>query len=160
MTGRQKAIAGFGVMLTLILAILDQNIVSTASWSIVRELDPAHGLERLPWLITAYALAATAALPLYGKLCDSYGAKSVYLGAVGLFLAGSALCGLSQNMEQLIAFRAVQGLGGGGLMSVTMVVAAHLMPGQKRAAAGGAGGLMAGLGLVAGPCSAACSPTR
>ncbi|MEV0349712.1 MFS transporter [Nonomuraea sp. NPDC050680] len=151
MTQAQKRIAMIGVLLTLILAVLDQNIVATASWSIVRELDPVHGLERLPWLVTAYSLAATAALPLYGKLCDVYGAKHVYLGAVGLFLAGSALCALAQDMGQLIAFRAVQGLGGGGLMSVTMIVAAHLTPPQQRASAGGAGGLIAGLGLVAGP---------
>ena len=151
MTEAQKRIAMVGVLLTLILAVLDQNIVSTASWSIVRELDPVHGLERLPWLITAYSLAATAALPLYGKLCDVHGAKHVYLAAVSLFLAGSALCGVAQDMGQLIAFRALQGLGGGGLMSVTMVVAAHIFPPQKRASAGGAGGLIAGLGLVAGP---------
>ncbi|MEU0569342.1 MDR family MFS transporter [Nonomuraea sp. NPDC005983] len=151
MTGQQKRVAMVGVLLTLILAVLDQNIVSTASWSIVGELDPAHGLERLPWLVTAYSLAATAALPLYGKLCDVYGAKRIYLGAVAVFLAGSALCGLAQDMGQLIAFRAVQGLGGGGLMSVTLVVAAHLTPADKRASAGVAGGLLAGLGMVAGP---------
>jgi EmrB/QacA subfamily drug resistance transporter len=151
MTRTQKTVAMLGVLVTLILAILDQNIVATASWSIVRELDPAHGLERLPWLITAYSLAATAALPLYGKLCDVYGAKRVYLAAVGTFLAGSALCGLAQDMGQLIAFRAVQGLGGGGLMSVTLIVAALLTPADQRATAGGAGGLLAGLGMVAGP---------
>ncbi|WP_091101821.1 MFS transporter [Nonomuraea pusilla] len=151
MTQRQRAIAMLGVLVTLVLAVLDQNIVSTASWAIVRDLDPVHGLERLPWLVSAYALAATAALPLYGKLCDVHGAKRVYLGALGAFLAGSALCGLAQDMAQLIAARSLQGLGGGGLMSVTLVVAAHLTPPRQRAAAGGAGGLLAGLGLVAGP---------
>jgi EmrB/QacA subfamily drug resistance transporter len=152
MNSRRKTIAVIGLTLTLVLAVLDQNIVSTASWAIVRDLDPAHGLERLPWLVTAYSLAATAALPLYGKLCDVHGARRVYLAAVGLFLAGSVLCGLAQDMGQLIAFRAVQGLGGGGLMSVTLIVMAHLTPAEKRSsAAGGAGGLIAGLGLVAGP---------
>ncbi|WP_347590107.1 MFS transporter [Acrocarpospora sp. B8E8] len=151
MTETQKRLAMAGCLLTLVLAILDQNIVSTAAWSIVSDLDPAHGIERLPWLVTAYALAATVALPLYGKLCDVYGSKLVYMGAVALFLAGSVLCGVAGDMTWLIAARAVQGLGGGGLMSVTLVVFAHLVPAEQRASAGGAGGVMAGLGLVAGP---------
>ncbi|MFI6316118.1 MFS transporter [Nonomuraea sp. NPDC050556] len=151
MTDKQKKIAMVGIMLTLILAILDQNIVSTASLSIAADLDPVHGLTLMPWLITVYALAATAALPLYGKLCDVYGAKRVYLAAVGLFLFGSALCGVAQDLPQLIACRTVQGLGGGGLMAVTLVVAAQLMPAERRGSAGGVGGLMAGLGMVAGP---------
>jgi EmrB/QacA subfamily drug resistance transporter len=151
MNDRQKRLATIGCMVTIALAILDQNIVSTASVAIVSDLDPLHGLARLPWLISVYALAATAALPLYGKLCDVYGAKYVYLGAVATFLTGSALCGLSGNMTELIVFRAVQGLGGGGLMSVTMVVIAHLAPPEERAEKGGMGGIVAGLGLVAGP---------
>jgi EmrB/QacA subfamily drug resistance transporter len=151
MTDTQKRLVALGCLLTLVLAILDQNIVSTASVAIVRDLDPVDGIARLPWLISAYALAATAALPLYGKLCDVHGAKGVYLGAVALFLTGSALCGLAQNMAELIAFRALQGLGGGGLMSVTMVVMAHLSPPEKRGSAGGLGGLVAGLGMVVGP---------
>lgn len=151
MSDSQKRLAMVGILLTLILAILDQNIVTTASLAIARDLAPVRGLELMPWLITVYALAATAALPLYGKLCDVYGAKRVYLGAVALFLLGSTLCGLAQDMGQLIACRALQGLGGGGLMSVTLVVAAHLMPADRRGNAGGIGGLMAGLGLVAGP---------
>ncbi|WP_214102699.1 MFS transporter [Acrocarpospora catenulata] len=151
MTEKQKKFAMAGCLLTLVLAILDQNIVSTAAWSIVGDLDPAHGIERLPWLVTAYALAATIALPLYGKLCDVYGSKGVYIAAVALFLAGSALCAVSGDMTQLIAARCVQGLGGGGLMSVTLVVFAHLTPAERRAGAGGAGGLIAGLGMVTGP---------
>ncbi len=151
MTEKQKKWALLGCLLTIILAILDQNIVSTAAVPIVRDLDPVHGLARLPWLVTAYALAATAALPLYGKLCDTFGAKRIYLAAVGVFLAGSALCGLAQNMAQLIAFRAVQGIGGGGLMSVTMVVIAQVAGPEKRGRGGGLGGLVAGLAMVAGP---------
>jgi EmrB/QacA subfamily drug resistance transporter len=151
MTENQKRLAALGCLLTLILAILDQNIVSTAAVAIVDDLDPVNGLARLPWLISVYALGATAALPLYGKLCDVHGAKPVYLGAVSVFLVGSALCGLAGDMTQLIVFRAVQGLGGGGLMGVTMVVFAHLNPAEKRASAGGLGGLMAGLGMVVGP---------
>jgi EmrB/QacA subfamily drug resistance transporter len=151
MSEGQKRLALIGCLITILLAILDQNIVSTASVVIVRDLDPVDGLARLPWLITVYALAATAALPLYGKLCDVYGAKYVYLGAIATFLAGSALCGAAQSMTWLIGCRAVQGLGGGGLMSVTMVVMAHLAPPEERAEKGGMGGIVAGLGLVIGP---------
>ncbi|WP_285564350.1 MFS transporter [Streptomyces sp. RTGN2] len=113
-------------VITILLAVLDSNIVSSATVPIVRDLDPAHGLDRIPWLIAAYQLAATAALPLYGKLCDSLGPKKVFIGALATFLTGSALCGMAQSMGELIAARALQGIGGGGLMSVTMVVLHHL----------------------------------
>ncbi|MFF2744664.1 MFS transporter [Kitasatospora sp. NPDC058048] len=150
--GRRKA----GMLLclvTIVLAVLDMNIVSAATVPIVRDLDPVHGVDRLPWLISAFALAATALLPLYGKLCDSYGAKRVLLGAVATFTLGSALCGAAQSMGQLIAFRAVQGIGGGGLMSVTMVVIAQFKePGGRANAKGSAmGGIVAGLGMSVGP---------
>src|SRR6185437_9681896 len=151
MTERQKKLALLACLLTIVLAILDQNIVSAATVKIVRDLDPVHGLERLPWLVTAYGLAATAALPLYGKLCDVYGAKRVFVAAIAVFLAGSALCGMAQSMAELIAFRAVQGIGGGGLMSVTMVVIAQMADAKKRAGQSGMAGLVAGLGMVVGP---------
>jgi EmrB/QacA subfamily drug resistance transporter len=151
MTERQRKLALLACLLTIVLAILDQNIVSAATVKIVRDLDPAHGLELLPWLVTAYALAATAALPLYGKLCDVYGAKRVFIGAIAVFLAGSALCGMAQTMAELIAFRAVQGIGGGGLMSITMVVIAQMADAKKRAGQSGMAGLVAGLGMVVGP---------
>src|SRR5689334_15801609 len=102
-----------GLMLVLLLASLDQTIVSTALPTIVGELG---GLEHLSWVVTAYLLAVTAVTPLYGKLGDLYGRKVVLQGALILFLIGSALCGLAQGMTELIVFRAVQGLGGGGLM--------------------------------------------
>ncbi|MEE1785389.1 MFS transporter [Streptomyces sp. SP17BM10] len=140
-------------LVTIVLAVLDSNIVSAATVPIVRDLDPVHGVDRLPWLISAFSLAATALLPLYGKLCDVYGAKRVLLGAVGTFLLGSVACGAAQTMGQLIAFRAVQGIGGGGLMSVTMVVIAHLRgPEEGGAGKGGAmGGIIAGIGMAVGP---------
>ncbi|MFD7666368.1 MFS transporter [Streptomyces sp. NPDC059788] len=153
MTPARRAI-GFAVCLaTMLLAVLDQNIVSAATIPIVRDLDPLHGVDRIPWLISAFSLAATAALPLYGKLCDSLGTKRVFLGAVATFLLGSALCGAAQDMDQLIAFRAVQGLGGGGLMSVTMVVIAQLAGAGGRGTGRGAGmgGLVAGAGMALGP---------
>ncbi|GAB7180602.1 MFS protein [Kitasatospora sp. Ki12] len=153
MTPAQRGLGMVICLVTIVLAVLDMNIVSAASVPIVRELDPVHGVDRLPWLVSAFALAATALLPLYGKLCDLYGAKRVLLGAVGTFLLGSGLCGAAQSMEQLIAFRAVQGIGGGGLMSVTMVVMAHLKdPEEEGGGKGGAtGGIVAGLGMAVGP---------
>ncbi|MFH8790925.1 MFS transporter [Streptomyces roseoverticillatus] len=158
MTAGQRKIAFVVCLTTMLLAVLDQNIVSAVTVPIVRDLDPAHGLDRVPWLISAFALASTAALPLYGKLCDTLGARKVFLSAVAAFLVGSALCGAAQSMEQLIAFRAVQGIGGGGLMSVTMVVIAQLKAaapadGSDGGGKGGAGigGLVAGAGMALGP---------
>ncbi len=151
MTDTQRRLAGLACLATIILAVLDANIVAAAAVPIVRDLDPQHGVARLPWLVTAYGLAATAALPLYGKLCDTLGAKRIFLAAVATFLAGSALCGAARSMTELIVFRSVQGIGGGGLMAVTMVVLAQLAPPEQRARKGGLGGVVAGLGLVAGP---------
>ncbi|MEU6233874.1 MFS transporter [Kitasatospora sp. NPDC047058] len=152
MTEPQRKLGMLLCLITIILAVLDMNIVSAATVPIVRDLDPVHGVDRLPWLVSAFALAATALLPLYGKLCDVYGAKRVLLGAVGTFLAGSALCGAAQSMEQLIAFRAVQGIGGGGLMSVTMVVMAQLRdPEEAKGGGGGMGGIVGGAGMALGP---------
>ncbi|MFE1950248.1 MFS transporter [Streptomyces sp. NPDC059524] len=153
MTPAARAIGMFVCLFTIVLAVLDLQIVSAAAVPIVRDLDPAHGIDRFPWLVSAFALAAAAMLPLYGKLCDTLGAKRVFLGAVATFLLGSALCGLAQSMTQLIAARALQGLGGGGLMSVTMVVMAHLKdPGEEGAGKGGGiGGIVAGGGMALGP---------
>jgi MFS family permease len=150
-------------LITIIMAVLDSNIVSAASVPIVRDLNPLHGVSELPWLVTAYALAAAIVLPLLGKLADVYGVKRVFIGSVITFLAGSALCGLAQSMTELIAFRALQGAGGGGLMSLSMVVMAQLRAGAaggagvgpdaaKRARTGaGLGGIIAGAGMAAGP---------
>ncbi|TRV80529.1 MFS transporter [Streptomyces sp. 130] len=148
-------------VVTILLAVLDSNIVSSATVPIVRDLDPVHGVDRIPWLIAAYQLAATAALPLYGKLCDSLGSKKVFIGALATFLTGSGLCGAAQSMGELIAARAFQGIGGGGLMSVTMVVLRQLgtagpEEGEGTKARGGdtkgsIGGIIAGAGMALGP---------
>ncbi|NDZ75692.1 MFS transporter [Streptomyces sp. SID10362] len=138
-------------MTTMTLALLDGSIVSSAVLPIVRDLDPAHGIDRFPWLITAYLLAATAAQPLYGKLSDSYGPRRVYLAALGTFLTGSALCASAHSLTQLIVFRSVQGLGGGGLMSMTLIVIATLYPPKSRAKRSNAGGALIAAGIVAGP---------
>src|ERR1700733_4701516 len=143
-------------LITIIMAVLDSNIVSAASVPIVRDLNPLHGVSELPWLVTAYGLAAAIVLPLLGKLADVYGVKRVFLGSVVTFLIGSGLCGAAQSMTELIAFRALQGAGSGGLMSLSMVVMAQL----RAQAAGGArgakssaglGGIIAGAGMAAGP---------
>ncbi|MEV5607219.1 MFS transporter [Streptomyces sp. NPDC052225] len=153
MTPTQRKIGMFVCLFTIVLAVLDLQIVSAATVPIVSDLDPVHGIDQFPWLISAFALASAAMLPLYGKLCDTLGAKRVFLGAVATFLLGSALCGLAQSMGQLIAARAVQGLGGGGLMSITMVVMAHLKDPdeEKGGGSGGIGGIVAGGGMALGP---------
>lgn len=149
----QGRIAGISlaVLLTMLLSILDQNIVTTAAWPITRDLDPVHGLADLPWLVTVYLLAMTITLPLYGKLTDRFGAKPLYLTAVGLFVCGSALCGLAWSMPALIVFRGLQGLGGGGLVSTAVVIAAGLAPPKQRASFAGLAGTLVAVGLILGP---------
>src|SRR5437868_14791034 len=105
---RQVLVAFSGLVLAMLLAALDSTIVATALPTIVSDLG---GLEHLSWVVTAYLLAQTIVAPLYGKLGDLYGRKSILQSATVLFLVGSALCGMSQNMTQLILFRAIQGLG-------------------------------------------------
>ncbi|MEV8456152.1 MFS transporter [Streptomyces sp. NPDC052095] len=155
MTDRRRTIGFVLCIATILLAVLDTNIVSAATVPIVRDLDPVHGIDKIPWLIAAYQLAATAALPLYGKLCDVLGAKQVFIGAVASFLAGSALCGMAGSMGWLIAARALQGVGGGGLMSVTMVVLRELRDPAKEdggsGKGGSIGGIVAGAGMALGP---------
>ncbi|MEV5878760.1 MFS transporter [Streptomyces sp. NPDC052101] len=152
MTETQRKIGFFVCLATIVLAVLDMQIVSAATVPIVKDLDPEHGIDKIPWLVSAFALASAAMLPLYGRLCDTLGAKPVFLGALGTFLAGSALCGAAQSIGWLIASRAVQGIGAGGLMSVTMVVIAQLKePGDTRNKGAGTGGIVAGAGMAAGP---------
>ncbi|MGV9785501.1 MFS transporter [Streptomyces sp. NPDC003435] len=152
MTATQRRLAMLVCLVTIVLAVLDLQIVSAATVPIVRDLDPAHGIAKIPWLVSAFSLASAAMLPLYGKLCDTLGAKPVFLGALGAFLTGSALCGAAPSLSWLIVSRAVQGVGAGGLMSVTMVVIAQLRdPGAKRNQGAGTGGVVAGGGMAVGP---------
>lgn len=118
-----------GLMIVLGLSALDQNIVATALPSIVGDLG---GGTHLSWVVTAYVLASTAVMPLYGKLSDQHGRKPMLTMAVLLFLLGSALCGLAQSMGQLIAFRAVQGLGAGGLLPLAQATIGDLVPPAQR----------------------------
>jgi EmrB/QacA subfamily drug resistance transporter len=136
------------LLLVLLLASLDQTIVSTALPTIVGDLG---GLSHLSWVVTAYLLASTIAGPLYGKLGDLYGRKIVLQVAIVLFLIGSALCGLAQGMTELIAFRALQGLGGGGLMVTTMAVVGDIIPPRDRGKYQGFFGAVFGVSTVIGP---------
>jgi EmrB/QacA subfamily drug resistance transporter len=132
MTHRQLMLVFGGLMLALLLAALDQTIVSTALLTIVNELNPVSGASEMPWVVTAYLLTSTAVTPIYGKLADLYGPKRIFIFAILLFLAGSVLSGMSQSMGELIAFRAVQGLGGGGLMSLVFTIIGQVVPPRER----------------------------
>ncbi len=136
------------LMLVMLLASLDQTIVSTALPTIVGEFG---GLAHLSWIVTAYMLATTVVTPLYGKLGDLFGRKIVLQAAIVLFLVGSALCGLSQSMTELIVFRAIQGLGGGGLMVTTMAAVGDIIPPRERGRYQGIFGGVFGLSTVLGP---------
>lgn len=137
-----------GLMLVLLMAALDQTIVATALPTIVGDLG---GLNQISWVVTAYLLAQTAVTPLYGKLGDLYGRKIVLQVALVLFLIGSALCGLSQNMTELILFRALQGLGGGGLIVGTMAAIGDVVTPRERGRYQGMFGAVFGLASVIGP---------
>ncbi|WP_328897326.1 MFS transporter [Streptomyces sp. NBC_00236] len=137
-----------GLMLTLLLAALDQMIVATALPKIVGEL---HGLEKMSWAVTAYLLASTIGLPIYGKLGDLFGRKSVFQFAIVVFVVGSALAGWSRTMDELIAFRAIQGVGGGGLMIGVQAIIADVVPPRERGRFMGLIGAAFGLASVAGP---------
>lgn len=136
------------LMLVTLLASLDQTIVSTALPTIVGELG---GLAHLSWIVTGYLLATTIVTPLYGKLGDLLGRKVVLQSAILLFLAGSALCGMSRSMLELIVFRAVQGLGGGGLMVTTMAAVGDIVTPRERGRYQGLFGAVFGVSTVIGP---------
>jgi EmrB/QacA subfamily drug resistance transporter len=136
------------LLLGLLLAALDQTIVSTALPTIVSDLG---GLNHLSWVVTAYLLASTAATPLWGKLGDQYGRKKLFQTAIVIFLIGSALCGMAQNMPQLIAFRALQGLGGGGLIVLSMAIVGDIVSPRERGKYQGLFGAVFGASSVLGP---------
>lgn len=137
-----------GLLLVMLLAALDSTIVATALPTIVGEFG---GLAHISWVVTAYLLAQTIVTPIYGKLGDLYGRKRVLQVAIVIFLIGSALCGLSQSMSHLIIFRAIQGLGGGGLMVTTQAIVADVVPPRARGRYQGIFGAAFGVASIAGP---------
>ena len=149
MSERRRMVAILGsLMLVMLLAALDQTIVATALPTIVGDLG---GLEHLSWVVTAYLLAQTVVTPLYGKLGDLYGRKRVLQSAIVVFLIGSALCGLARSMPELIAFRAIQGLGGGGLMVSAQAAIGDIVPPRQRGRYTGLFIAIFGAASVAGP---------
>jgi EmrB/QacA subfamily drug resistance transporter len=137
-----------GLMAALLLASLDQTIVATALPTIVSDLG---GLHLYSWAFTAYVLAMTVTLPLYGKLGDIYGSKPLFVAAIGIFLAGSVLCGLAWGMPELIAFRALQGVGAGGLFALSHATIGRIIPPRSRGRWQGLVAVTFAVGSIAGP---------
>ena len=148
LTHRQILVVFSGLMAGMLLAALDQTIVSTALPTIVGDLG---GLDHLSWVVTAYLLTITASTPLYGKLSDIYGRRLMFQSAIVIFVLGSVLCGLSQDMLQLIVFRGVQGIGAGGLMAMAFAIIGDIISPRERGRYTGYLGAVFAVASVAGP---------
>ena len=147
-THRQILIVYSGLMLGMLLAALDQTVVSVAMPTIVGKL---HGLNHYTWVTISYVLASTVSLPLWGKLGDMYGRKHFFQLSILLFLIGSALCGLSQTYIELVGFRALQGIGSGGLMVGSMAIIGDIVPPRERGRYQGYIGSVFAVSTIAGP---------
>jgi len=147
-TEREIRSVYLALMAVLGLGALDQSIVATALPRIVGDLG---GMNHLSWVVTAYVLASTATMPLYGKLADQYGRRPMIFTALATFLLGSVLCGFAQSMPQLIAFRAVQGIGSGGFMPLAQIIIGDLVPPQERARRQGSIAIVFAVTSVLGP---------
>jgi EmrB/QacA subfamily drug resistance transporter len=148
LTRRQLVLTFAGLLLAMLLASLDQTIVATALPTIVGDLG---GLDRLSWVVTAYLLGATISMPLWGRASDLYGRKPLFIAAIVVFLAGSALSGAAGSLGQLIGFRAVQGLGAGGLMTLAMAIVGEIVSPRERGRYQGYIQMVFVLASVAGP---------
>ena len=148
LTHRQILVVFSGLMAGMLLAALDQTIVSTALPTIVGDLG---GLDHLSWVVTAYLLTTTASTPLYGKLSDIYGRRLMFQSAIVIFVVGSVLCGLSQDMLQLIVFRGIQGIGAGGLMAMAFAIIGDIVSPRERGRYTGYLGAVFAVASVAGP---------
>src|SRR5680860_921684 len=158
LSNRDRNYTLIGILLAMFLGAIDQTIVATALPRIVEDLG---GLSRYAWVITAYLVASTVLVPIYGKLADMYSRKTIELVAVSVFLTGSILCGLAgefgplpllgDGMNQLIVFRAIQGFGGAGLFSMAFIIIADLFPPNVRGKYQGLVGAVFGIASVLGP---------
>ncbi len=147
-THRQIQVILIGLMSGMLLSALDQSIVGTALPRIVSDLG---GLNHLAWVVTAYLLTSTASTPLWGKISDLYGRRLIFQITIVIFLIGSALCGLATSMPQLIIFRAIQGIGGGGLMAIAFAIIGDVIPARERGRYTGYFGAVWGFASLAGP---------
>src|SRR3989441_78784 len=147
-TPRETVLTMIGVLMVMLLASLDQTIVSTAMPRVIADL---QGFDRYTWVSTAYLLTSTVTVPIYGKISDLFGRKPIFLFGVVVFLIGSALSGLSQSMNQLIAFRALQGIGAGALMPIAIAIIGDLFTPRERGKWQGVTGGVWGLSAIVGP---------
>jgi len=145
---RETILTMAGVLMVMLLASLDQTIVSTAMPRVIAEL---QGFDRYTWVSTAYLLTSTVMVPIYGKLSDLFGRKPIFLFGVVVFLIGSALSGASQTMNQLIGFRALQGIGAGALMPIAIAIVGDLFTPRERGKWQGLTGAVWGLSAIIGP---------
>ena len=137
-----------GILAGVFLGALDQSVVGTALPRITSELG---GLNHLSWVVTAYLLTSTAVTPLWGKISDLYGRRLIFQTSIGIFIVGSLLCGVAQDMLQLIVFRAIQGIGGGGLFALGLAIIGDIIPPRDRGKYGGMFGAVFGVSSIAGP---------